>query len=121
MWQNRGLSLIDKIALTNTLMASILVHRMMVMPNMPEKTERCYDKIVSDFLWNKGKAKIPREVLMANKSDGGLALVDMKNRDRAFKISWIFKLENNDKVRTLAEELLQNPIGGLALAGKFKT
>ena len=57
-WYNRGLSLFGKIQVVNTLVASLFVYKMMVLPTIPEKICKTIDCIIRDYLWQGRKAKI---------------------------------------------------------------
>ena len=87
-WENRGLSLIGKIQVVNTLVASLLVYKMMVLPRIPERIVKNMDNIIRDFIWNGKKAKIAYDILQLPKKEGGLGLVDLKKRDTALKATW---------------------------------
>ena len=62
-WYNRGLSLIGKIQVVNTLIASLFVYKMMVLPTIPDNIIKNIDNIIRDFIWNKKKSKISYQVL----------------------------------------------------------
>ena len=101
-WRHRDLSLIGKICVVNTLIASLFVYCMQVLPTMSQKQFASLDSMISQFIWNDKKAKIPSKTLKLNKKDGGMNLVDLKSRDEAIKISWINILENDEKAANLA-------------------
>ena len=106
-WSNRTLSLVGKIQVINSLVASLFVYKMTVIPSLPriflEKINRIYKK----FLWG-GTAKIPSEILYLSKKEGGLGLVDLTVKDKALKISWIKNLDEDENFANLAYELI-NP------------
>ena len=62
-WVNRGLSLIGKVQVVNTLVASLFVYKMMVLPSIPEKVIKNVDNQIRDFLWDHKKSKIAYSVL----------------------------------------------------------
>ena len=49
-----------------------------------------YELCIKEFLWNDKKAKIPLDTLYAAKEEGGLKLPNLKVRNVALKIQWIF-------------------------------
>ena len=53
-WYNRGLSLIGRVQVVNTLIASMFVYKMMVLPCIPPNIVKNMDNVIRDFLW-KGK------------------------------------------------------------------
>ena len=87
-WQNRGLSLIGKIQVVNTLVASLFVYKMMVLPVIPKSVVKTYDNIVRQFIWNNKKAKIAYNILQLPKQEGGLNLVNLEKKDTALKATW---------------------------------
>ena len=87
-WYNRGLSLIGKVQVVNTLVSSLFVYKMMVLPVIPDKVVKQMNNIIREFLWNGKKAKIAYAILQNPKDQGGLNLVNLKNKDRALKVSW---------------------------------
>ena len=87
-WQNRGLTLIGKIQVVNTLIASLFVYKMMVLPRIPKTLVKRIDNIIREFIWNKKKAKIAYKILQLPKKEGGLGLTNLVNRDIALKASW---------------------------------
>ena len=48
-WENRSLSLCGKVNVTNTLVSSLFVYRMMVLPSLPIKIEKQLDDMME---WN---------------------------------------------------------------------
>ena len=87
-WYNRGLSLIGKIQVVNTLVASLYVHKMMVLPFIPSKTIKSIDNIIREFLWNGKKAKIAYSILQNPKDQGGLNLVNLRKKEQSLKATW---------------------------------
>ena len=60
-WSKRNLSLIGKVTIINTLIASLLVYKLTVLPNIKTKYIQTIENIILKFLWNGNKAKIPTE------------------------------------------------------------
>ena len=87
-WNNRNLSLIGKIQVVNTLIASLFVHKMMVLPNIPKRIIKNLENIIREFIWNGKKAKIAFKTLQNRKEDGGLNLVNLENKEKALKSTW---------------------------------
>ena len=87
-WENRGLSLIGKVQVVNTLVASLLVYKMMVLPQIPKLVCKKLENIIREFLWNGKKSKIAYNILQNQKDQGGLNLVNLKNKDTALKATW---------------------------------
>ena len=87
-WVNRGLSLLGKVQVVNTLVASLFVYKMLVLPSIPQCISRNVDNIIRDFLWNGKKSKIAFSILQNPKDQGGLNLVSLTKKDKALKATW---------------------------------
>ena len=109
IWSKRSLSLIGKIEITNTLIASRFVYAMCVLPTMSEKLFAEMEMEISNFLWNNHKPKISMDTLQCNKGSGGLGLVNLRLKDKALKAGWIVSLFENDELRKSCNSALKNP------------
>ena len=106
-WENKGLSLIGKINVINTLCASLFMYKMSVLPNMSNELIKQIEKIFTDYIWNKGIPKISKVILQGNKEDGGLGLVNIKNKEKALKIAWLQILYNDNELSNLVYSSLE--------------
>ena len=101
-WRQRDLTLMGKITIINTLIASLFIHKFTVLPQMPT----CYLKriynLFSNFIWNHAKPKIALRTLQLNKAEGGLGLANLEIRDQAIKTTWIQMLASDPKSADLA-------------------
>ena len=109
-WKKRDLSLIGKVTIINSMIASLLVHKMMVLETIPQEFVSKIETMISEFIWNGRKPKIPLRVLQLSKK-GGLNLVNILNRDKALKCSWINILECDENCKNLAMELINTEMG----------
>ena len=50
-WYNRGLSLLAKVQVVNTLVASLFVYKMMVLPIIPKQVVKKIDNLIREFLF----------------------------------------------------------------------
>ena len=57
-WKGRDMSLLGKIQVLNSLIASLFGYRMAVMPQMTEKQRTDLRHMFNKFIWNRGSAKI---------------------------------------------------------------
>ena len=87
-WYNRGLSLLGKVQIVNTLIASLFVYKMMVLPAMPSAMFKKLDNIIRDYIWKGKKSKIALNILQNPKEEGGLNLVNLRKKDKALKTTW---------------------------------
>ena len=110
-WESRGLTLVGKVEIINTLIASLFVYRCSVLPILPQKILKQVDELIKRFLWGDTKSKISQKILQGLKTDGGLGLVDLKARDAALKAAWVFRIQENSDLKQLAYTLINNPMG----------
>lgn len=111
-WKARDLSLVGKVLIINTLVMSLLVYRMAVIPLLSEQMVKKIKKIWSEFIWGKNKRpKIAWQVLTAKKENGGLNLSDIIYRDMSLKVQWVQRYFQDSIVKELADKILKNPIG----------
>ena len=101
-WGNRGLSLYGKILIINTLIASLFVYKMSVLPKIQETTVVKIEKIMNEFLWNNRKPKIKLSTLQKNKRDGGAGLVNLRIKDDSLKIAWISIIQTDIMIEKFA-------------------
>ena len=107
-WGNRSLSLLGKILIVNTLIASLFVYKMSVLPTIPQQYVKRFNEIIMKFIWNNKKPKIPLKILQANKVDGGLGLVNLAIKDASLRVAWIQFLETDPMVETCAYKQLSD-------------
>ena len=105
-WKKCNLSLIARVNVVNTLIASIVVYKMLVLPKIPDDIVKQIRKIVMDFIWSGKKSKIGLEILQLSKDSGGLGLVNLKHKDTALKTTWIPILANDTKYAALVYKLI---------------
>ena len=67
-WSKRKLTLMGKVLVVNTLMASLFVYKFQVLPAMTGPQINKINKCIQEYLWGVGKKpKIPLKVLQSNK------------------------------------------------------
>ena len=91
-WYYRELTLIGKV-LVNTLVISLFVYIMQVAQYPSEAFYQEFDKIIKHFLWKGKKAKIPIQLLEQSPQYGGLKLVNLRKKNTALKLGWLFRKE----------------------------
>ena len=106
-WYNRGLSLIGKVQVVNTLVASLFVYKMMVLQFIPESIVKKVDNLIKDFLWNKRKPKIAYKILQNPKKEGGLNLVNLRKKEIALKATWPQILMNEPEYEELVYTIMR--------------
>ena len=94
-WHNRKLTIVGKVTVFNTLMASLFLYKMLTMLNLNRTQLDTIDKVTRDFLWRDKEAKIALTMLHKKKEQGGLKLADPNAKQKVLKIAWIFKIEKD--------------------------
>ena len=56
-WTNRGLTLIRKVLVINSLIGSLFVYRMNVLLNMSDQMIRRFYEMVNKYFWGEGQPK----------------------------------------------------------------
>ena len=107
LWYNRDLSLIGKIQVVNTLVASLFVYKMMVLPIIPINIVKQVDNLIREFIWNGKKSKIAYKILQQSKQQGGLNLVNLVRKDKALKATWPKILSQERKYATLVYSIMR--------------
>ena len=102
-WTSRKLSLI---LIINTLIASLYVYKMLVLPRMSTQQIKMLYKISEQFIWDGRKPKIPLHKLQNSKKCGGLGLVDLRIKGNALRASWIIVLQKDEVMSFLAYQNL---------------
>ena len=110
-WFHRNLSIVGKVLVVNSLVASLFVHKMLVLPSMPIDMVKSIEGKIVKFIWNNKKAKIKLRTLQNPKKLGGLNLVSLRLRDLALKCTWIQILEQDEKFQVLATSIFSPIIG----------
>ena len=105
-WHSRNLSLFGKILVINTLVVSLFVYKMTVLPSIPNQIVKKLEDQIQKFIWNNRKPKIALKILKANRDDGGAGLADIKLKDRALKTSWLKILQTDSMLAECANKNL---------------
>ena len=100
-WKHRSISLIGKVTIINSLVASLFVYKMQVLPLMLEKELGKFNQLITDFIWNGRKPKIKLEYLQNLKQNFGLRLVNLQVRDIALKNAWVKRSVLKDRDDTV--------------------
>lgn len=94
-WSLRAPTLMGRVLIVNTLIASLFVYKWQVFPNMDTTLIQVVKSKISAFIWNNRRPKITPRLLTRDSKQGGLRLVDVELRQKALKIQWICKIENS--------------------------
>ena len=91
-WKGRQLNLVGKVQIINSMVASLYVYKMSVLPLLPSSYCKKLENICTKFLWDGRRPKISLKKLQLSKKEGGLGLVDFRLKDIALKIFWVKEL-----------------------------
>ena len=101
----RRLTLLGKIVVLKSLIASQLVYILSPLPlNHSAINELNTCDMFFNFLWDGKGDKIKRDIVISDYNNGGLRMIDIKLFSKALKSSWITKyldLENHGKWKLL--------------------
>lgn len=109
-WAHRDLSIIGKITVINSLVASLFVYRMTVLPLLSATLVEGIHKFWSMFIWNKCKLKIALNTLQGLRANAGLNLTNLRLRDVALKVQWVDKVQTDLTLLALAFFFIQTPL-----------
>ena len=97
-WSSRQTTVIGKVLVVNTLIASMFVYVMQTLPTPNMSFFDTFLGMIHKYLWQGSKlAKIPMGLLQSKKKWGGLQLVDIKLKDQSLKIPWILRNDMHSK------------------------
>ena len=91
-WKYCGLTVMGKVLVINTLVASQLVYLFSHTYTPPEGFFRKLHLLTMKYLWEGKPAKIAYKSLVQNYKNGGLKLVDFQAKNSALKAKWIQKM-----------------------------
>ena len=110
LWYYRSLTIMGKVLIINTLMSSLFVYKLQVLPFILEpKLKQIYNTF-EHFLWKGKRPKIPIHTLQKEKEYGGLGLVDLSKKQCSLLIGWIDIIKYNTQIQNLAKHLLSDHI-----------
>lgn len=111
LWQNRYLSLSGKVLIVNTLIASLFVYKMTVLPNVKYALIQQFETIVREYIGKGNIARISLSQLQLPRGQGGLRLVDLFKRQMALKAQWVVIVYNDPFWQSIAYSYLNPSLG----------
>ena len=91
-YRSMSLSMLGKVTVIKSLVIPKLVHVLQVLPLPGKGFVDTVNKLIRDFIWNKGKSRISLIQLQQDYEDGGLKVPNVPILNAAIKISWIKRL-----------------------------
>lgn len=97
-WTLQRLSLIGKITVLKSLVASQVIHLLSLLQINSQIIIKQINDLFFDFLWNSKGHKIKRNIITQIYGNGGLRMIDIKSFNKALKSEWIRKyLDESNK------------------------
>ena len=109
-WENRNISLYAKKIVINTLIASLFVYKMTVLPSMTPTMLKSINDKIEQFLWNNKRPKIDLSTLQNTASQGGIDLIDLDIKDKSIKCVWVKHLHEDPNLANLAYEVINKDL-----------
>ena len=94
-WEYRRLSLLGKIVVLKSLIASQLVYILSPLPTNQKVLDEI-NNIFYKFLWDGKGDKIKRSVMLSDYGNWVLKMIDLNSFNKALKLSWVREYVNND-------------------------
>lgn len=89
LWSSRDLTPIGKVLIIKTFAISQLVYLLTVLPDPPKPFFRELHSLFYKFIWSNKPDKIKRSVLLNQKCNGGLNMIDMELFSKSLKCKWV--------------------------------
>ena len=108
MWNSRGLSLKGRVTILKSLALPKLLYPMSVLP-IPAAVVNIVDNMIIDFIWNKGKPKIKKDVIVQSIEHGGIKVPRFATMVEANRISWIKRLmdDTNSRWKCILKDIIK--------------
>ena len=120
-WEYRRLSLLGKIVVLKSLIASQLVYILSPLSTNQAALDEI-NNVFYSFLWSGREDKIKRDVMISDYKNGGLRMIDIKSFNKALKSTWVKKyLDNNNhgKWKLLFDSELRDCGGDVIFKGNL--
>lgn len=96
VWNKRSVNPMGKVLLINSLMSSITVYKVLMLPLPPSHFIAQFKAKIVNFLWNDKVSRIRYSKVILPKCDGGLGMVDLSTKNTALKASWVSRIIKKD-------------------------
>ena len=103
--------MLGRVIVLNSLVGSLFVHKMNVLPTLPKQWRKFIEKTITNFLWDGKTAKISYNKLTARKEQGGLKLFNVKHKESSLKIQWVKIYYENVEIKCLANSMIRFDLG----------
>lgn len=87
-WKRRKLTLFGKSCIINTLAISKLIYVASILCLPGKEFLKKIQRLIFNFVWNKSE-RIKRNTLIGDVRNGGLGIIDVESKPKAFKAAWL--------------------------------
>ena len=98
-WRHRHLTLTGRVLVINTLVESMFVYRFSVLSCIDQKIIDELQQRIWEFVWKGKRARIKLDILKCPKYQGGLRLVDLRQKHVALLAQWVFNVESDSYLK----------------------
>ena len=96
IWKRRNLMLYGRINIVKTLGLPKLIYSASVLA-IPDHYIQEINKITFNFIWEGKPPKIKKNTIIGEKKDGGLKMCDFKIMEKALKLAWIKRIQDDSQ------------------------
>ena len=112
-WYHRNTTLMGKAIVINSLLMSMFVYKMCVLPPPTSIQVERVEKIILKYLWTGKKPKIPLKILELDKKDGGLKVSNILYRYKSLQLRWVTMIGDYPQIQNYAYSWLNDTLGPL--------
>ena len=94
-WEYRRQTLLGKIVVLKSLIASQLVYMLSTLPTNQQALDEI-NNIFYKFLWDGKGDKIERSIMLCDYESGGFRMLDLNSLNKALNLSWVKKYFNEN-------------------------
>ena len=109
-WKIRDLSVLGKVIVINSLIGSLFIYKMNVLPAIPNQIINTVNDLLSKFIWKEKKPKVSFDAMCCKKEGGGLRLVKLKDKDKALKLQWVSVYHSFPNIKAIANSFIDKHV-----------
>ena len=98
-WASCPLTLMGRVLVVNTLVESLFVYRLTILPFVESEYFDNLHTLVTQFIWKNKRPKISQQVLVSPKKQGGLRLVNFNYKHVSLLCKWVFKIQRDEMLQ----------------------
>ena len=102
-WYNRGLSVLGKVIMLNSLIGSLYIYKISTVCKIPDKIIEQTNSIMREYIWDVGKNKVALHIIQNPKELGGLRLFNLEYKRLCTQMS-TDKILEYEEIKELANQ-----------------